>query len=379
VSNKSLIILRGKRYALGNTAHWLGWCLSCWLLAACSAREEQVTLPLPTGHYEGPVTYQGTDLRVTLDVREPTTGQLQADMRFPEIEGISFPVAKLRYKEPQLNFEQEPSQPGNITVSAIREGDFLRGIFTWDTIQTEFVWARRGQAVERPYREQAVQLTGISAGEGNSLLARFLIPQDTALRYPAVALLPDIATAGAAAARADLLARHGFVVLLVPPLAVANTTDSLGLRLAKAAITVCRAEKSVDSSRVGLWVRGPRAGLAVLGASQLQPPVAFLVIEGVSIQSAAEAKPFQQIARQRIPILGLYGMADTTVQASESAKRLRAAIGSQRRNAVRVYAKANRNLTIAGYTNAKGQWQWPQPAPGYIDELLTWLRQQTTR
>ena len=353
----------------------------CWLLllVACSGREESAKLPLPTGHYEGPVTYQGTDLRVTLDVREPTPGQLQADLHFPDVAGISFPVAKLRYKEPQLYFEQEPGQPGNITVSAIREGDFLRGMFTWDTIQTEFVWARRGQAAPRPYREQSVRLPRVGGVGRPKAFARFLIPQDTALRYPAVVLLPDAATAGAAATRADLLARHGFVVLVMPAPVSPTAPDSILIQRTKAALQTCRAEGSVDSSRVGLWVRGRQAPAVAVGAAGARPAVAFVIFEGVPVASNADAKPFQQLARQRIPLLGLYGGADTTVQAAESARRLRAAVGFQRRNVVRVYPKANRNLTIAGFTTPKGQWQWPQPAPGYADELLTWLRQQTVK
>ena len=349
------------------------------MLGACSGHGEPAELPLPAGHYEGPVTYQGTDLRVTLDVREPRPGQLQADLHFPDVAGISFPVAKLRYKEPQLYFEQEPGQPGNVTVSAIREGDFLRGLFTWDTIQTEFVWARRGQAAPRPYREQSARLPEMGGAGRPGAFARFLIPQDTALRYPAVALLPDAATAGAAATRADLLARHGFVVLLVPPPTSPNTPDSVLIQRTNVALQTCRAEGSVDSSRIGVWVRGRQAQAVAIGAAEARPVVAFVILEGVPVASSADAKPFQQLARQRIPMLGLYGTADTTVQAAESARRLRAAISFQRRNAVRVYPKANRNLTIAGVTTAQGQWQWPQPAPGYADELLTWLRQQTVK
>ena len=382
MSTTVLNILPRKKINSARRRRWLNQVLgSCWLLllAACSGREEPAKLPLPTGHYEGPVTYQGTDLRVTLDVREPTPGQLQADLHFPDVAGLSFPVAKLRYKEPQLYFEQEPGQPGNITVSAIREGDFLRGMFTWDTIQTEFVWARRGQAAPRPYREQSARLPGVGGAGRPEAFARFLIPQDTALRYPAVVLLPDAATVAAAATRANLLARHGFVVLLLPAPARPDTPDSVLVQRTSAALRTCRAEGSVDSSRVGVWVRGRQAPAVATAVAEARPAVTFVILEGVPIASNTAAKPFQRLARQRIPLLGLYGTIDTTAQATESARRLRAAIGFRRGNAVRVYPKANRNLTIAGFTTSKGQWQWPQPAPGYADELLTWLRQQTTK
>ena len=382
MSRKPSGIISSLLLASGCRKPWLRRLLGgCWLLtlAACSGREEPARLPPPTGHYEGPVTYQGTELRVTLDVREPTPGQLQADLHFPDVAGLSFPVAALRYQEPQLSFEQAPGQPGSIAVSAIREGDFLRGVFTWDTIRTEFVWARRGQAAPRPYREQAVRLPGVGGVGQPKAFARFLIPQDTALRYPAVALLPDAATASAAATRADLLARHGFVVLLLPAPAGPAAPDSVLRRRAGAALRACRAAGRVDSSRVGLWVRGRQAPAVAAGAAEARPAAAFMILEGVPVASSAAAKPWQQLARRRIPLLGLYGAADTTVAAAGSARRLRAAIGFQRGNAVRVYAKADRNLIIAGFTTSKGQWQWPQPAPGYTNELLTWLRQQTVK
>lgn len=351
---------------------WLG----AWLLlSACSGQPETTSVPALTGHFEGPVTYQGTDLRVALDVRETAPGRLQADMHFPEIPGISFPVADLRYREPQLHFEQQPGQPGNITVNAVREGDFLRGIFTWDTIQTQFVWVRRGQAASRPYREQSIQLPGMAAG-GAALL---LIPQDTAQRYPAVVLLPDLPTVGAAATRADLLARHGFVVLVAPAVATDSLSlaDSVAYRTTAAALAACRAESSIDTARVGLWVRGGNAALAARAALRAHSKCRFAVLEGVPVAARAGAQPYQQLAR-RLPVLGLYGAADTTLNVRESVRRLRLAL-SGRASTVRLYPKANRNLTVVGYTNAEGQWQWPQPAPGYVNDLLTWLRQQTVK
>ncbi|UOR05315.1 hypothetical protein MUN82_20580 [Hymenobacter aerilatus] len=345
------------------------------LLSACSGQPEKASLPVLTGHFEGPVTYQGTDLRVVLDIRETTPGQLQADMHFPEIPGISFPVANLRYQEPQLHFEQQPGQPGSITVNAVREGDFLRGIFTWDTIQTQFVWVRRGQAAARPYREQSVRLPGLAA----TSMASLLIPQDTAQRYPAVVLLPDQATAGAAATRADLLARHGFAVLLLPAVATDSATaaDSLAYHTASAGLAACRTESSIDTARVGLWVRGANAALATRAALQAQPNCRFTVLEGVPVQTRAQAQPYQLLGR-KMPVLGIYGAADTTLNVQGSVRYLRPALRG-RASTVRLYPKANRNLTVVGYTTAQGQWQWPQPAPNFVNDLLTWLRQQTVQ
>ena len=187
-------------------------------------------------------------------------------------------------------------------MSAIREGDFLRGLFTWDTIQTEFVWARRGQAAPRPYREQSARLPGGSGVGQPAAFARFLIPQDTVLRYPAVVLLPDAATVGAAVTRADLLARHGFVVLLLPAPTRPDASDSVLIQQTNAALQTCRAEGSVDSSRVGVWVRGYQARAVAVGAATARLAVAFMILEGVPVASNAAAKPFQQLADSAFPV-----------------------------------------------------------------------------
>jgi hypothetical protein len=130
------------------------WAVVVLLLSGCSLDSGQkAVVSLPTGHYEGPISYQGTELLAVLDLRESKPGQLEADLHFPQLEGLDFAATNLSYTEPQLRFE-EPAQPGGIQITAIREGDFLRGMFTLDSVRADFVWVRRGQPEPRSYQEK---------------------------------------------------------------------------------------------------------------------------------------------------------------------------------------------------------------------------------
>ncbi|WP_157807530.1 hypothetical protein [Hymenobacter chitinivorans] len=341
------------------------------VVSSCSSGGERATtLPLPTGHYEGPISYQGTDLRVALDLREVAPGQLEADLHFPELEGMSFAAANLRYKEPQLMFEQ-PGQASRAAVTAIREGDFLRGVFTLDSIKAEFVWVRRGQAAPRSYQPQAWAFQ--AAGKAQRLT--LLVPADTVSRHPAVALLADETSAAAAQARADLLARQGFVTVVVPTAKVPEG-DSTSIRSVAAVFQALRHQASVDSTRVGLWLRGPGARELVLATGLTQPAASFVVLENVAVASGEEAKPFQQVSRLRIPVLALYAAADTSLDVRGSTRRLRAAVGSRRGSTVRTFPQANADFVVPGRVNSEGKWLWPQPAPGFAEGLTSWLQQR---
>ncbi|UOQ53391.1 hypothetical protein [Hymenobacter cellulosivorans] len=342
------------------------------LLGGCSSGGggQATTLPLPTGHYEGPISYQGTDLRVALDLREAAPGQLEADMSFPELPGLSFAATNLRYKEPQLMFEQ-PGQTSKVAINAIREGDFLRGIFTLDSIKTEFVWVRRGQAAARAYQEKAFP----APTNGSAQQLTLLIPVDTITRHPAVALLADEASAAAAAARADLLARQGFLAVVVPTAKVPEG-DSTSIRSVAATFQALRKHPAIDSTQVGLWLRGPGAAELVLVTGLLEPAASFVILENVAVSSADEAKPFQQVSRQKIPVLALYAAADTSLNVQDSARRLRTAVGTRQGSAVRTFAQANADFIVPGRLGSDGKWIWPQPAVGFTDGLTLWLRQR---
>lgn len=345
--------------AVGQKCRW--WLSAVALgLAACSAEtsRDDATAPLPTGHYEGPISYRGSELRVALDLREATPGQLQGDITFPENPGMSFPAGQLRYKEPQLHVDQGLGQSAGISLQAIREGDFLRGVLSWDSVQADFVWVRRGEAAPRTYREQSLKLGA------SKQFATLRFPEDTLATHPGVVLL------NIPAAQAARLTQQGFVTLVLPPPAA---PDSALVQTLGAALTALRTQPAVDSSRVGLWSRGLVAPWVVQAATQAQPQAAFVVLEGAPANTLAEATVYRALGQQRIPTLGLYAALDTSVNVRESSRRLRTALAYRRSGMVRTYPKATSGFIVPGRAYSNGQWQWPTPAAGYWEGLTDWL------
>jgi hypothetical protein len=337
------------------------------LLAGCSGNagsESVMAVPPPTGHYEGPISYQGTELRVALELREIRPGQLQAEISFPQLPGLEFEAARTTYQAPQLRLEQESGQPGAVTVQAVREGDFLRGVLSWDTIPADFVWVRRGAAAAPGFREQALNVPGTGR-------LHLLFPDDTLARHAALLLLTSPATAAAARQRATYLARRGFVTVVVPT----ASADSVGAQRAAAVLRQVRRHPGIDSARVGYWGRGPVVATVVAAAS-VPPRPGFVVLEAAPAATRDEAKPYYALQQLRIPALAFYAGLDTTVQAAASARRLRAALGGRRGTQVRIIPQVTAEFSRPGYTRSDGQWQWPQPAPEYWDGLPAWLRQR---
>ncbi|MET4105435.1 hypothetical protein [Hymenobacter sp. UYP22] len=348
--------------------------VACWgligagleLVTACSGNpgsEEAATVPPPTGHYEGPITYQGSELRVTMELREVSPGKLEAEIDFPQLPGLGFAATRTSYQAPQLRLEQA-SAGGGIGIQAVREGDFLRGVLTWDSLQADFVWARRGEAAPRGFREQAL---------GSAQRLRLLLPDDTLPQHPALVLLATPATAAAAAQRATYLARHGVAAVVVP--LPASAPDSVAGMEGAAALAAVRRQAGIDSSKVGYWGRAT-GGLAVAAAARQQPSPAFAVLEGVPVITREDGRPYQVFNQQRIPVLGLYAALDTAAQVPVSARRLRTALGQRQGTYVRVFPGATSDFLLPGRSRPDGQWQWPQPAAGYWPGLVQWLQQQ---
>ncbi len=348
--------------------------MGCLLLAACSGKSSKPALPLPTGHFEGPVTIQGTELRAVLDLREVTPGKLQAELSFPAVPGMEVPINNVRYKEPQLQFEQRGGFPGQVTVNAIREGDFLRGAFLLDSLRAEFVWVRRGPAAPRQYQEQAVRLKAGSQIQ----VATLYLPEDTVSRHPVIIVMPDSATTAGGPARAAWLARKGMASLLLSPSASKLApTDSSARQWVQAAFTRLRTTPHIDTARVALWVRGTAAAQVVHGIEQ-QRPVA-VILEAVPLSNAGEAQPYKALTRQRIPAMALYAGADPSVDVRQSARRMRTAIGYGRGNAVHVYPNANAYFLLPGSTSTAGLWSWPHFAAGYVEDVEQWLQQRLSK
>ena len=323
-------------------------------------------MALPSGHYEGTVAYQGTELAAALDLREVSPGQLEADVHFPQNEGLSFPAENLRYTEPQLLLD---SPAGGTSISAIREGDFLRGVVALDSIKADFVWVRRGKALPRAY--QTKQLPAVAALSLPALT--LLIPQDTLASHPAVALFAAPAAQPAARLRAAQLASQGFVATVVALPQALPPADSAMLQSAVQVLRALRRAPAVDTMRVGLWARGTAAAV-VPAAALARPKAAFVVLEIVSIASREEARPFQLLSRQKIPVLGLYAAADTSLDAKDSARRLRNAARGQRGTQIRLFPKADARFLLPGQGSADGKWTWPAAAPGYIQAIADWLK-----
>ena len=85
--------------------------------------------------------------------------------------------------------------------------------------------------------------------------------------------------------------------------------------------------------------------------------------------------------RVRVPALLLYGSADDRFDAPQSAQRLRQVVMGRPGTAVHIYPNADHELMLpAGVRpDTHGQWAWPLPAPGYLSDMLTWMRQQANR
>jgi dienelactone hydrolase len=345
-----------------------GWLVFVLLLTSCTLDSEQkTTVLLPTGHYEGALSYQGTELQAVLDLRESQPGQLEADLHFPEIEGLGFPAVNLSYTEPQLRFE-EATQPGGMAVTALREGDFLRGVFTLDSAKVDFVWVRRGQPEPRSYQQKQLAAPPRAGGQALTLF----VPNDTTKQHAAVALFTDAAHLSAVTGRASKLADHGFITTVVAVTPTASLPDSATLRTAAAVLLALRSAPRVDTTRIGLWAH--KATAAAIVPAAVGSRAAFVVLENVPVASAEDAKPFQLLARQRVPVLGLYAAADTSLNARESARRLRKAVGSRRGSLVRLFPQADANFRVPGGLNDDGKWTWPRPATGYIEAVREWRK-----
>lgn len=336
-------------------------------LLGCSPDSgQQATVALPTGHYEGTVAYQGTELAAALDLREVSPGRLEADMHFPQEEGLSFAAENPRYTEPELLLS---GPAGGISISAIREGDFLRGVFMLDSIKADFVWVRRGKAQPRAYQPRQ---SALPASQGLPALA-LLVPQDTVERHPAVALFAGPATQPAARHRAAQLARQGFVTTVVMLPQPAVPADSAVLQMAARVLEALRREPAVDTMRIGMWAGGNAAAI-VPAAVLARPQAAFVVLENVPVASMEEARPFQLLSRQRIPVLGLYAASDTSLNVKDSARRLRTAAGRQRGTQVRIFPQADARFLLPGQISPDGKWTWPAPAPGYVRAIAEWVK-----
>ena len=310
---------------------------------------EAVAAP-PVGHYQGSLGAAGSpSLKVALDIRHPAEGHYDAELIVPGAPALSFVADTLLLAGNRLRLVR-PARPGQ-TLTLTRDGDFWRGVLAVDSASVPLILLRRGVPDPSSYRAALVPV----AGAPGWLFA----PTDTGTPGGALALLPDAATAPAAALWADALARAGIIVLLLPPASDPATTTSEAPRL-QAALRLLRATPGADTASLGAWAAGSRA-TAVAAAN---PHLAFFVAQN-ALLDAASRLAFRELRNRKVPVLGLYGGPNAARQAAQ----LRAAVGSRRGNLVRSYRTTEASLLTGEGLNAGF-------GPGLTDEVVQWVRRR---
>ncbi|OON68116.1 hypothetical protein B0919_15820 [Hymenobacter sp. CRA2] len=254
--------------------------------------------------------------------------------------------------------------PGGTRLALREEPNFLTGaVWLNDTLRAELVAVRRGAADAPTFA--VVQ----PPADGAPPPLRYWLPLDTLSQQPAVLLCPDAAATGAAYGWAAWLADQGTVVALLalPPAA----PDSIVAQNVTAAMQHLRHNDRarIDSTRVGIWAMGTAArGAARAMTAARAPGAAFLWLQGAAFEMA-DRTWLRQLGRRRVPVLGLYGGRDTTINVAESSQLLRSAVGRRGQSSISVYAGANAQLLMPADTAG----QWPQLPPNLLPILQKWV------
>ena len=321
-------------------------------LSACQSRQDhtETTTTPPVGHYEGSVTVAGQpELRAALDIRHPSPGHYEAELTVPAAGTLSFVADTILFSNKQLRLTR-PARPAQ-SLTLTLEGDFWRGTLQLDSLRTEILLVKRGTPTPSAYRVEELPLDN-----GSMWL---FTPADTGTPGPALALLPNVATAPAAALWADALAREGVIVLVLP---ATDSAEAETPRLQNA-LNVLRATAGADTANVGAWAAGTRATtLAPTLAAATGPRLAFFIAQNAELGPASRAA-FRELRRGKLPILGLYGGAAATQQAAD----LRNALGGRRGAPVQAYRTAGPDLLLAGTAVAAF-------GPGLPGNVVKWLR-----
>lgn len=302
----------------------------------------------PVGHYQGSLGAAGSpQLRVALDIRHPREGHYDAEFTVAGTSTLSFVADTLLLESGQLRLVR-PARPGQ-TLTLTLDGDFWRGTLAVDSTSLPLILLKRGAPDPSSYRVGAVLQP-----DGQSWL---FVPTDTDTPGAAVALLPDAATAPTAALWADVLARAGIIVLLLPPSADSATAATETPRL-RAALRLLRATPGADTASLGVWAAGSRAvALAAAG-----PHLAFFIAQNPLVD-ATTRPAFRELRNHQLPVLGLYGGPGAIRQAAQ----LRAAIGNRRGALVRSYRATGSNLLSGEGLNVRF-------GPGLPGEVVEWVR-----
>jgi hypothetical protein len=293
-------------------------------LAACQAQPEAATglaeaVHPPIGHFVGTLTAPGKpELRAALEVRHPRPGHYDAELLVAAEPSLSFVADTLSFTGGTTLRFARPGRPGQV-LTLQQQGNFWRGTLAVDSVTYPTLLVRRGPPEPAVYRVRRDEVAGPSG------VALLFSPADESLPGPALALFPTAATATTAPAWADVLARNGYVVLLLP---AADTLPAIALG---AALTYLHRVPGVDTARVGAWVAGPRATqlAALLDAPTGTPPApAFIVAEAAPLPNASTRLAWRNVG-QRIRVLGIYDAA--TSPTPRAATSLQQALGGRPR------------------------------------------------
>jgi dienelactone hydrolase len=94
-----------------------------------------------------------------------------------------------------------------------------------------------------------------------------------------------------------------------------------------------------------------------------------------------DVDPLEAWQQVRVPALLLYGSADELFDAPQSAALLQNVVGNRPGTVIRVYPHADHELMLPPGVrpDTHGQWAWPTPAPGFLPEMLAWMKRQAER
>lgn len=267
-------------------------------LAACHGQPDAATggapATPPTGHFVGALQVPGQpELRATLEVRHPRPGHYNAELVLPQQPAFSFVADSLTFAHDTLRLAR-PGRPGE-TLALGHEGNFWRGTLTLDSVRYPLLLVRRGDPEPAVYRVHHDEVAGTT---GPALL---FSPADESLPGLALALFSTPGTALAGPSWADMLARQGHTVLLLP------AADTLAAPALANALALLRRTPGVDTARVGAWVSGQPAGLLpLLLAENTASRPAFVLTQAMPTPPLATRAAWRTLA-QRGRLLAVYG------------------------------------------------------------------------
>jgi hypothetical protein len=304
------------------------------------------------GHYEGSIGAEGQpQVRAALDIRHPSPGHYEAELTVPTVGTLSFVADTILFSNSKLRLTR-PARP-NQALTLTQDGDFWRGSLALDSTEARAILLKRGAPAPSTYRVQEVPQPNGPAW--------LFAPSDTSTAGPALALLPNLATAPTAALWADALAREGIIVLVMPPADSVTAIDEAPRM--QAAVRVLRNTAGADTANVGAWAAGPRAAaVAQALVSPGSPRVAFVIAQNAQINPEARTA-FRELRSRKMPLIGLYGGP----AANQGAAALRNALGGRRGTSVRTYRSAGPDLLIPGEMS-------PAFGPGLPGDILEWMR-----